>query len=60
MLTHYRFWGHASGTLSLGKTLPSFHPLLAGTAMPLAVAPYRASGLVHWREADFCQVVDVA
>src|SRR6202045_2845674 len=29
MLTHHRFWGHASGPSSSGKTLPSFHPLLA-------------------------------
>src|SRR5258705_12819977 len=28
MLTDHRFWGHASGPSSSGKTLPSFHPLL--------------------------------
>ena len=31
MLTDHRFWGHASGPSSSGKTLPSFHPLLALT-----------------------------
>jgi hypothetical protein len=44
MLNDHRFWGHASGPSSSGKTLPSFYPLLA---QPLAAAPYRASGLVH-------------
>ena len=29
MLTDRRFWGHASGPSSSGKTLPSFHLLLA-------------------------------
>src|SRR5258708_596429 len=30
MLNDHRFWGHASGpSSSSGKTLPSFHPLLA-------------------------------
>jgi hypothetical protein len=29
MLTDHRLWGHASGPSSSGKTLPSFHPLLA-------------------------------
>jgi hypothetical protein len=29
----------------------SHRPSIAGTAMPLAAAPYRASGLVHWRKA---------
>jgi hypothetical protein len=30
MLNHHRFWGHASGpSSSSGKTLSSFHPLLA-------------------------------
>jgi hypothetical protein len=46
MLTDRRFWGHASGTSSSGKKRPSFHP---GTDMPLAAAPYRASGLVLWQ-----------
>src|SRR5882672_8306461 len=27
-------------------------PSIAGTAMPLAAAPYRASGLVLWHETD--------
>jgi hypothetical protein len=27
-------------------------PFIAGTAMPLAAAPYRASGLVLWHLAD--------
>ena len=29
MLNNHRFWGHASGPSSSGKTLSSFHPLLA-------------------------------
>jgi hypothetical protein len=29
MLNDHRFWGHASAPSSSGKTLPSFHPLLA-------------------------------
>ena len=29
MLNDHRFWGHVSGPSSSGKTLPSFHPLLA-------------------------------
>jgi len=29
LLNDHRFWGHASGPSSSGKTLPSFHPLLA-------------------------------
>ena len=28
-------------------------PSIAGTAMPLAAAPYRASGLVHWHIPSF-------
>jgi hypothetical protein len=50
MLTDHRFWGHASGPHRQVRRSPSFHPLL--TAMPLAAAPYRASGLVHWHKAD--------
>ena len=49
MLTDRRFWGHASGPSSSGKKRPSFHP---GTDMPLAAAPYRASGLVLWHFSD--------
>jgi hypothetical protein len=52
MLNNHRFWEHASGpSSSSGKTLSSFHPLLA-RAMPLAAAPYRASGLVLWHFSD--------
>src|SRR3979490_2278545 len=52
-----RFWGHASGPSSSGKKRPSFHP---GTDMPLAAAPYRASGLVLWHFSDMTFVpVDV-
>jgi hypothetical protein len=50
MLNDCRFWGHASGPSSPGKTLHRFirywHPV------PPAAAPYRASGLLLWREAD--------
>jgi hypothetical protein len=57
MLTDRRFWGHASGPSSSGNKRPSFHP---GTDMPLAAAPYRASGLVHWHFSDMTFVpVDV-
>jgi len=43
---NHRFWGHASGpsSSSLRRSHRSIH---AGTAMPLAAAPYRASGLVQ-------------
>ena len=47
MLTDHRFWGHASGPSSSGKTPPIVPSI---TAMPLAAAPYRASGLVQWRK----------
>jgi hypothetical protein len=30
-------------------------PSIAGTAMPLAAAPYRASGLVHWHFSDMAR-----
>jgi hypothetical protein len=50
MMNDCRFWGHASGPSSPGKTLHRFirywHPV------PPAAAPYRASGLVRWREED--------
>jgi len=49
MLTDRRFRGHASGPHRQVKKRPSFHP---GTDMPLAAAPYRASGLVHWHFSD--------
>ena len=52
MLTDRRFWGHASGPSSSGKKRPSFHP---GTDMPLAAAPYRASGLVRWHFSDMAR-----
>jgi hypothetical protein len=44
----HRFWGHASGSSSSGKTPPI---VPSTTAIPLAAAPYRASGLVLWRKA---------
>jgi hypothetical protein len=34
VLNDHRFWGHASGPSSSGKTLPSFHPLLARPCRP--------------------------
>ena len=46
MLNDHRSGDMLPGPSSSGKTLPSFH-LFAGTAMPLAAAPYRASGLVQ-------------
>src|SRR5450631_3407643 len=49
MLTDHRFWGHASGPSSSGKTPPIVPSI---TAMPLAAAPYRASGLVLWHKPD--------
>jgi hypothetical protein len=52
MLTNRRFWGHASGPSSSGNKRPSFHP---GTDMPLAAAPYRASGLVLWHISDYAR-----
>jgi hypothetical protein len=50
VLNDHRFWGYASGLI-----VRQYAPSVAGTAMPLAAAPYRASGLVLWREADVRQ-----
>jgi hypothetical protein len=55
MLTDHRFWGHASGPSSSGKTPPIVPSI---TAMPLAAAPYRASGLVHWHLTDMAALAD--
>jgi hypothetical protein len=41
VLNDHRFWGYASGLI-----VRQYAPSVAGTAMPLAAAPYRASGLV--------------
>src|SRR5215216_7971547 len=57
MLNDRRFCGPASGLSSSGKTLHRSIRLLA-RAMLLAAAPYRASGLVHWRKADVGQKTD--
>src|SRR6202165_905205 len=51
MLNDHRFWGHASGPSSVREDAPIV-PSIAGTAMPLAAAPYRASGLVRWHFSD--------
>src|SRR6202023_3802849 len=50
VLNDHRFWGYA---LALHRQATRSHrPSIAGTAMPLAAAPYRASGLVRWHISD--------
>src|SRR6267154_6615894 len=49
MLNDHRFWGHASGPSSSDAPIV---PSTAGTTVPPAAAPYRASGLVPWHETD--------
>src|ERR1700681_4465925 len=44
-------WGTCFWPLIVRQDAPIV-PSIAGTAMPLAAAPYRASGLVLWHEAD--------
>src|ERR1035441_9601449 len=48
VLNDHRSWDML---LALHRQAPRSHrPSIAGTAMPLAAAPYRASGLVLWHE----------
>ena len=49
MLNDHRFWGHASGPSSSDAPIV---PSTAGTTVPPAAAPYRASGLVLWHKTD--------
>jgi hypothetical protein len=59
MLTDHRFWGHASGPSSSGKTLPSFYPLLArpcrSPQRPTARAVSFFDPLRTSRRSDFSQ-----
>ena len=52
VLNDHRFWGYASGPSSSGNTLPSS---IHWPAMPLAAAPYRASGLVVCRACSIAR-----
>jgi hypothetical protein len=50
VLNDHRSWDML---LALHRQAPRSHrPSIAGTAMPLAAAPYRASGLVLWHIAS--------